>query len=48
LTERAPIDADLAGAVLVNEISLERLQLIAAALAKSIVLPHYETRVELL
>ena len=36
---------DLAGTVLVKEISLERLQLIADALAKSVVLAHYETRV---
>jgi required for meiotic nuclear division protein 1 len=36
---------DLTGMVLMKEISLERLQLIADALAKSVVLAHYETRV---
>jgi required for meiotic nuclear division protein 1 len=36
---------DLTGTVLMKEITLERLQLIADALAKSVVLAHYETRV---
>jgi len=36
---------DLSGTVLMKEISLERLQLIADALAKSVVLAHYETRI---
>jgi uncharacterized Rmd1/YagE family protein len=36
---------DLSGTVLMKEITLERLQLIADALAKSVVLAHYETRV---
>ncbi|HXE29827.1 MAG TPA: RMD1 family protein [Stellaceae bacterium] len=36
---------DLTGTVLMKEISLERLQLIADALAKSVVLAHYETRI---
>jgi len=36
---------DLTGTVLVKEITLERLQLVADALAKSVVLAHYETRV---
>jgi required for meiotic nuclear division protein 1 len=36
---------DLAGTVLLKEITLERLQLIADALAKSVVLAHYETHV---
>ncbi|HEX4192796.1 MAG TPA: RMD1 family protein [Stellaceae bacterium] len=36
---------DLSGTVLMKEITLERLQLIADALAKSVVLAHYETSV---
>jgi uncharacterized Rmd1/YagE family protein len=36
---------DLSGTVLMKEITIERLQLIADALAKSVVLAHYETRV---
>jgi uncharacterized Rmd1/YagE family protein len=36
---------DLTGTVLMKELTLERLQLIADALAKSVVLAHYETRV---
>ena len=36
---------DLTGMMMMKEITLERLQLIADALAKSVVLAHYETRV---
>lgn len=36
---------DLTGTALMKEITLERLQLVADALAKSVVLAHYETRV---
>lgn len=38
---------DISGAILLKEITLERIQLVADILAKSLVLSHYESRVAL-
>ena len=44
---RADVDdqIDVSGMILLKELSLERLQLVADVLAKSLILSHYETRI---
>lgn len=47
LRPEAEDQVDVSGMILLKEISLERLQLIADVLAKSVILSHYETRIAL-
>lgn len=47
LRPEADDQVDVGGMILLKEISIERLQLIADVLAKSVILSHYETRIAL-